>query len=407
MIKLGEGTFGVVCMEEGSDGHTVAVKYNKPGEEGVSLSTLRECDVYMRLSHPYMPRVISIEYRNHILCIVMEKADSDVYSWLSNPLRTPTERLSMGVEVLWKTLNVLDFIHRHHTLHRDIKPENMLLYNGEVVLTDFGACNVDKKNLTPGMGTASYRAPEMNSRKYGRPSEIYCLGCSVIHVVSGMFPVVPSNTDVAARPTQWLDILLRIKWLIPRNMFNILKDMIEPLPNSRITVKASLKHALFSSELYRSVDGQYAGEIRSMGDWCARREVPYNWRRDVVTWLFITGVKFDLSPVICAHAVHAFDDFCYLDTYYTPLSLKLLYLIGIVCYMVVARFFGIHISLAAVYGLLCAEYTISDLFFAEEHIMTVLDFRLNRRNIPQGLFINGDSVQHSIAAVSHESYMIR
>jgi tRNA A-37 threonylcarbamoyl transferase component Bud32 len=81
-------------------------------------------------------------------------------------------------------------------VHRDIKPENiMLAKSGEVKVADFGLARVagdGGANLTQigvTMGTPLYMSPEqIEGRELDSRSDIYSLGCTAYHMLSGKPP---------------------------------------------------------------------------------------------------------------------------------------------------------------------------------------------------------------------------
>lgn len=106
--------------------------------------------------------------------------------------------------VLNSLLPVLQALHDRQIIHRDIKPSNILRRKsprpedqdlpgrGDLVLVDFGA----SKYVTPEMlsrtgttiGSAAYAAPEQVMGKAVFASDIYSLGVTCIHLLTGMHP---------------------------------------------------------------------------------------------------------------------------------------------------------------------------------------------------------------------------
>jgi len=117
-------------------------------------------------------------------------SDRDVSAW--------------GVEVL----NVLAFLHRHDPpiVHRDVKPANLKLTpRGEIVLLDFGLAKGSPDSTTR-LGaehslygfTESYApAEQQQGRSTDARSDIYALGATLYHLVTGV-PPVPAERRAAA-----------------------------------------------------------------------------------------------------------------------------------------------------------------------------------------------------------------
>ncbi len=103
------------------------------------------------------------------------------------------EAIAIGVHVA----KALDYAWRKAQLiHRDIKPDNIFLSSdGEVKLGDLGlakSAGEDQSLTTTGasMGTPHYVSPEQGkgSRDVDLRADIYSLGCTLFHLVSGSTP---------------------------------------------------------------------------------------------------------------------------------------------------------------------------------------------------------------------------
>lgn len=86
--------------------------------------------------------------------------------------------------------------HRECILHRDIKPSNILISpTGQVKITDFGLAKHanDEQCTQPGIvvGTFAYMSPEQalgESTKISKLSDVYCLGSTLYHLLTGRAP---------------------------------------------------------------------------------------------------------------------------------------------------------------------------------------------------------------------------
>ncbi|MGC1309664.1 MAG: CHASE2 domain-containing protein [Phormidesmis sp.] len=103
-----------------------------------------------------------------------------------------------AIALLEGVLPVLDFIHQNHVVHRDLKPDNLIRRRktGEMVLIDFGAVKEirtrlitgEQTALTIGIGTQGYTPSEQLSGKPCYSSDIYALGMTAIHALTGKAP---------------------------------------------------------------------------------------------------------------------------------------------------------------------------------------------------------------------------
>ncbi|NJO44028.1 MAG: protein kinase [Cyanobacteria bacterium CRU_2_1] len=97
-------------------------------------------------------------------------------------------------ELLTDLLPVLRFIHSHQVIHRDIKPENIILprTGDHYALVDFGASKYVTETIPARTGTvigsAGYVAPEQAIGKAEFASDLYSLGVTCIHLLTGLHP---------------------------------------------------------------------------------------------------------------------------------------------------------------------------------------------------------------------------
>jgi serine/threonine protein kinase len=107
-------------------------------------------------------------------------------------------------ELLKSILPVLGFIHEHSAIHRDVKPANIIVHEGLYYLVDFGASKKVSETVLAktgtSIGTASYAAPEQVIGKAGYSSDIYSLGVTCIHLLTGMQPY---ELISLSEPGQW------------------------------------------------------------------------------------------------------------------------------------------------------------------------------------------------------------
>ncbi|ULP73182.1 bifunctional serine/threonine-protein kinase/formylglycine-generating enzyme family protein [Nodularia sphaerocarpa] len=97
-------------------------------------------------------------------------------------------------ELLLEILEILEFVHSKQVIHRDIKPENIIRCssNNKLFLVDFGAAKVVKQQQRTATGTiigsAEYCAPEQSMGKPFFISDLYSLGVTCLHLLTGISP---------------------------------------------------------------------------------------------------------------------------------------------------------------------------------------------------------------------------
>lgn len=154
----------------------------------------REANVLRGLDHPQIPRYIDFVdvEADHAGYLVQALAPGTSLSTLLGQGRkfSGAECLDIGRQVL----RILDYLGSQHppVVHRDIKPANLILdESGEVRLVDFGAVRELATHTVSGstmVGTLGYMAPEQLSGEATRASDIYGLGMTLVHLLTGTSP---------------------------------------------------------------------------------------------------------------------------------------------------------------------------------------------------------------------------
>jgi serine/threonine protein kinase len=151
----------------------------------------READMLAQLSNEHIPRVFDrfSEQNRHYL--VMEFVDGIT---LEDELKAHDGKLD-GARVIDIALQVLDTLQYLHNLeppvvYRDLKPSNVMLgRNGQVKLIDFGIARffLPQSNATM-IGTQGYAPPEQYRGRAESRSDLYALGATMHHALSGRDP---------------------------------------------------------------------------------------------------------------------------------------------------------------------------------------------------------------------------
>ncbi len=154
----------------------------------------REAKMLGRLEHPSIPRVFDyFQGESATFYIVQEyiEAPSLLQRIESGPMLGQKEIYEIAVGLL----DVLEYLHGRAppVIHRDIKPSNVLLRaSGTPALIDFGGV---RAAWQPGgaagttvVGTFGYMAPEQFAGQAGPKSDLYALGATLLHLVTGHPP---------------------------------------------------------------------------------------------------------------------------------------------------------------------------------------------------------------------------
>ena len=130
---------------------------------------------------------------------------------------------------------MLEFIHSKQVIHRDIKLENIIRRkkDNQLVLVDFGAAKYATMSALERTGTiigsGCYVAPEQSVGKATFASDIYSLGVTCIHLLTGVEPF--NLFDVTEGEWVWRDYLLS---LVRDEVGKILDKMIVGATKKRL-----------------------------------------------------------------------------------------------------------------------------------------------------------------------------
>lgn len=97
-------------------------------------------------------------------------------------------------QILTDVLPVLKFVHNSLLIHRDIKPENLIRRrrDGKIILVDFGTIEhptgMSAIASTKALGSAEYAAPEQTKGQAVPGSDLYSLGVTCLHLLTGLPP---------------------------------------------------------------------------------------------------------------------------------------------------------------------------------------------------------------------------
>lgn len=154
----------------------------------------REAQTLTHLNHTGVPRLIDY-FKNEAgtrLFLVVEKIPGVSLATMLNNGWHPSE--GAVIQIARQVLDILEYLHGLNppVVHRDIKPSNLLRDADEQVhLVDFGAAQhlLHPEGGRTVVGTFGYMAPEQFAGKAEPASDLYGLGATVIHLLSGRWPL--------------------------------------------------------------------------------------------------------------------------------------------------------------------------------------------------------------------------
>ena len=190
---------------------------------------LDEARTLARFSDPNIVRVTRYLTTNGTAYLVMDYEQGEsLAAYLKKSPVLPAEEVLRTL--LISILKGLKNVHAQDFLHRDIKPANIFLRkDGEPLLLDFGAARQALSNQTKAltkMVTPGYAPLEQyhGAEKQGPWSDIYGLGTTMLHCMSGFPP--PSVTErIAATFDGTTDPIDEIFEVVQRNYSEQLHDL--------------------------------------------------------------------------------------------------------------------------------------------------------------------------------------
>ncbi len=220
----------------------------------------RESLLLTSLEHPSIPTVYDYFYDDNSerFYLVMKFIPG---SDLSSRLRkTPGGRIEEPTVTEWgiQTADVLEYLHtrRQPIIYRDLKPANLMIdsNNNRIMLIDFGIArwvNKQEKGVTA-VGTMGYAPPELFSGRADPRVDIYSLGATMFHLLTGSDPqdnpLLIFDFAKNPRPRQ-------INPGLSSEMERILMRAVEYKPEHRFQSGAEMREVL-SSHLEKLRSGQ-------------------------------------------------------------------------------------------------------------------------------------------------------
>src|SRR6267154_6112186 len=220
----------------------------------------RESLLLTELEHPSIPTVYDYFYDDDSerFYLVMKFIPGND---LSSKLRhAPGGRIDEPTVTEWG-IQVADVLHYLHTrpqpiIYRDLKPANLMIdsNSNRIMLIDFGIArwvNKKEKGVTA-VGTMGYAPPELFSGQADARVDIYSLGATMFHLVTGSDPqdnpLLIFDFTKNPRPRQ-------INPALSSEMERLLIRTVEYKPEHRFQSGAELREAL-ASHLEKLRSGQ-------------------------------------------------------------------------------------------------------------------------------------------------------
>ncbi|MFN6479505.1 serine/threonine-protein kinase [Nostoc sp. DedQUE07] len=257
----------------------------------------REAQILKQLNHPRIPQYIDyfcIDDRTLWFALIQEYIPGEsLKDKLAIGKRFSEKRAKkIAVEVL----NILIYLHELNpgVLHRDIKPSNLIWgEDNQIYLVDFGA--VQDKAAKEGVtftvvGTYGYAPMEQFGGRAVAASDLYALGATLIHLLTGTSPSDLPQQDLRLQFTDRVNLSPSfVSWL---------QKLIEPAPEQRFTSASVALNALKSGLTVKSANRNQLLPLREIinNSGCGinnhNETVPeeilgWNWGAFLMPWLWM------------------------------------------------------------------------------------------------------------------------
>ena len=208
--EIGRGGMSVVylAMDTHLNKQWAVKEIRKKGsgknDEIVVNSLLAEANMMKRLDHPALPRIVDIIDNGVTIYVVMDYIEGESLDKILNEFGAQPEDKVIGWAM--QIADALSYLHAQKPpiIYRDMKPANVMLKpEGNIKIIDFGiAREYKEQNLadTTVLGTKGYAPPEQYSGQTDPRSDIFALGMTMHHLLTG---VDPRNGEAYASVRQW------------------------------------------------------------------------------------------------------------------------------------------------------------------------------------------------------------
>ncbi len=257
----------------------------------------REAQILKQLNHPRIPQYIDyfcIDDRTLWFALIQEYIPGESLKDKLAVGKRFSEKRARKIAV--EVLNILTYLHELNpgVLHRDIKPSNLIWGEDDrIYLVDFGA--VQDKAAKEGVtftivGTYGYAPMEQFGGRAVAASDLYALGATLIHLLTGTSPSDLPQQDLRLQFTDRVNLSPSfVSWL---------QKLIEPAPEQRFTsarealnvlksglaVKSANKNQLLP--LKEIINNSGCG-INNYNETVPEEILGWNWGAFLMPWLWM------------------------------------------------------------------------------------------------------------------------
>lgn len=231
--EIGHGGMSVVylAMDTHLNKQWAVKEIKKKGsgknDEIIVNSLLAEANLMKRLDHAALPRIVDIIDNGVTIYVVMDYIEGESLDKILNEYGAQSEELVIGWAM--QLCDALAYLHAQKPpiIYRDMKPANIMLKpEGNIKIIDFGIAREYKEQSladTTVLGTKGYAPPEQYSGQTDARSDIFALGMTMHHLLTG---IDPRSGEAYAPVRMWNPEL-------SEGIELIIDKCVEPAPENR------------------------------------------------------------------------------------------------------------------------------------------------------------------------------
>lgn len=231
--EIGHGGMSVVylAMDTHLNKQWAVKEIKKKGsgknDEIIVNSLLAEANLMKRLDHAVLPRIVDIIDNGVTIYVVMDYIEGESLDKILNEYGAQPEELVIGWAM--QLCDALAYLHAQKPpiIYRDMKPANIMLKpEGNIKIIDFGIAREYKEQSladTTVLGTKGYAPPEQYSGQTDARSDIFALGMTMHHLLTG---IDPRSGEAYAPVRMWNPEL-------SEGIELIIDKCVEPAPENR------------------------------------------------------------------------------------------------------------------------------------------------------------------------------
>lgn len=227
---IGKGGMSTVYLAEHKRlGTRWAVK-QVAKQQGAQFDFLAEANILKRLQHPMLPRIVDIFEDDAHIYVVEDFVEGVTLEDVLKQQKRVDE--AQGLQWMKDLASALGYLHGqkpHPIIYRDMKPSNVMVQpDGKLKIIDFGIAREYKQESsadTTYIGTRGYAAPEQfGTAQTDARTDIYALGVTMYHLLTGKSPYEPPYQFVPAR---------QLNPALSHGMEYVLGKCVQPEPADR------------------------------------------------------------------------------------------------------------------------------------------------------------------------------